>query len=171
LGILVVASPCIEFVERKQYINNKFLFGVFSASLISISATIFTAPVAIYYFGYISNVSLITNLLVCTPATVALCLAVLGIIFVPFGKVFFLLSEIIVKYVNAVINYFGSLIFAATDLPFFAVYFAVGIIIILLCVLLACKKRLNVLKLTEMNNKRIKEGGGKIRWRSYTKKI
>ncbi len=169
-GILVVALPCIEFIERKELIKNKVLFWVLSASLISISATVLTAPVVIYYFGYLSNVALITNLLICTPAEIALCLAILGLLIMPFERVFFFVSGIIIKYINAVINYFGTLEFSITVLPRWTAFLAVGIVIILLFGLLACKKRINMLKLEEIYNKKIKEGGKKVKWQLFTKK-
>ena len=169
-GILVVALPCIEFVERKELVKNKVLFWVLSTSLISISATILTAPVVIYYFGYLSNVALITNLLICTPAEIAICLAILGLLIMPIERFFFALSEIIIKYINAVINYFGTLKFSVTVLPRWTAFIAIVLVIILLFGLLACKKRINMLKLMEIHNKKIKEGGKKVKWQLFTKK-
>lgn len=169
-GVLVVAAPIIEFVKEKEYVKSKFLFGIFSAVVISLSATLLTLPAMIYHFGYVSNVFIITNLLVCTPATVAMCLTILGFIFVPLEKVFFFLSQVIVKYINSVINYFGSLEFATTDLPQAATYIAVVVIIIILLILLACKKHINMLKLNEMNEKRKREGGKRFKWQSFMRK-
>ena len=141
-----------------------------STSLISISATILTAPVVIYYFGYLSNVALITNLLICTPAEIAICLAILGLLIMPIERFFFALSEIIIKYINAVINYFGTLKFSVTVLPRWTAFIAIVLVIILLFGLLACKKRINMLKLMEIHNKKIKEGGKKVKWQLFTKK-
>ena len=169
-GILVVALPCIELVERKEYIKSKILFWVFSNSMISISATVLTAPVVIYYFGYISNVALITNLLICTPANIALCLAILGLIIMPLEKIFFTLSGTIIKYINAVINYFGGLKFSVTVLPRWTAFLAAIAVVILLFGLIACKKYINMLKLKEIHSKKIKEGGKKVKWQSFMKK-
>ena len=169
-GILVVAIPCINFIKDNEYVKNKFLFYLVSSSLISISATIMTAPVMIYYFGYLSNVALITNLLVCYPATVALVLSVMGLVFLPFEKAFFFLSSVIIKYINGVINYFGNLSFAITKTPEYTVYIAVGVIIVILWTLLACKRRIDMLKLKEIYDKKIKEGGKEVKWQLFMKK-
>ncbi len=169
-GVLVVATPIIEFIKENEYIKCKFLFGIFSAVVISLSATLLTLPATIYHFGYISNVFIITNLLVCTPATVAMCLTIFGFIVAPLGRVFFFLSQIIVKYINAVINYFGSLEFATTNVSKSKMYVAIAIIIVVLLILLACKKYISVLKLNEVNEKRKQEGGKRIKWQSFMKK-
>lgn len=169
-GILVVAIPCIDFIKDKEYVKNKFLFYLVYSSLISISATLMTAPVMIYYFGYLSNVALITNLLVCYAATVALVLSVMGLVFLPFEKAFFFLSSVIIKYINGVINYFGNLSFAITKTPEYTVYIAVGVIIVILWTLLACKRRIDMLKLKEIYDKKIKEGGKEVKWQLFMKK-
>ncbi len=169
-GILAVAIPCVDFIEEKKYIKNKFWLYLISSVLISVSASVMTAPVVIYYFGYISNVALITNLLVCSVSTVALVLCILGLIFLPLEKVFFFLSSIIIKYINAVINYFGNLPFAITITPAYTVYIAIAVIIIILLGLLACKRRIDMLKLKKIHIKKIKEGGKKVKWQSFMKK-
>ena len=169
-GILVVAIPCTDFIKQNQYIKSKALLYLISSVLISVSASIMTAPVVIYYFGYISNVALITNLLVTSISTVALILSILGIIFVPIEKIFFFLSSVIIKYINVVINYFGNLPFTITNAPKYTVYIAIGIIIIILWALLACKRHLDMLKLKEMYDKKIKEGGKRVKWQSFMKK-
>ncbi len=161
-GILVVALPIARYL--KGIIKTRLLFEIVSAILISLSATVMTAPIVIYYFGYISNVLLITNLLVCYPSTVALVLTILGLIFPILQKPLFYLSDIIIKYINAVINYFGSLPFAVTRFPEYVAFIAAGVILILLLILLACKKRIDMLKLKEVCNKKIREGGKRIKW-------
>lgn len=169
-GILVVAVPCIDFIKENEYVKNKVLFYLISSSLISISATVMTAPIVIYYFGYISNVALITNLLVCSASTTALVLSVFGLIFLPFEKIFFFSSSVIIKYINVVINYFGNLSFAITRTPEYTLYIAIGVIIVILWSLLACKRRINMLKLKEIYDKKIKEGGRKVKWQLSMKK-
>lgn len=169
-GILVVAAPIIEFIKEKEYIKNKILFDIFSAVIITLSATLLTLPAMIYHFEYVSNVFIVTNLLVCIPATFAMCFAILGLIMPPLEKVLFFLSETIVKYINAVINYFGSLSFSTTRVERSTVYIAITAIIIVLLILLACKNYINVLKLNEINEKRKQEGGERFKWQSFMKK-
>ncbi len=169
-GILAVAMPVTNYIKENELIKNKFIFKIFSSVLISVSASVLTAPVTIYYFGYISNVSLITNLLVCYPSTIALILGVLGLILPVFYEPFFFLSELIIKYINGVVNYFGELPFAVTEVPQYFAVLALALIIAVLFSLIACKKRIDMLKLKEVNEKRIKEGGKSRKWRFLVNK-
>ena len=164
-AIIVVALPITEYVSQNGIIKSKILLSLFSAVLISISALIFTAPVTVYFFGYLSNVSVVTNLLISAPASVAMILCVLGFLF-PFAEgLLFYLSEIIVSYMNAVINYFGSLPFAITILPKYTAFIFLAVIITVLWILLACKKRKSMLKLKEIRAKKSKERSKRIKWR------
>ncbi len=164
-AILVVAIPLSEYITQKEIVKNKFLQWIVTASLISISALIFTSPVTIYNFGYISNFSVLTNLLVGIPASAALIICILGFCF-PFAEsLFFGVGEIIVTYINAVINYFGSLRFAVTPLLRYFAFISLVIIIIVLWVLLACKNRKDMLELKEIREKKAKERSKKVKWR------
>ncbi len=165
-AILVVALPVCEFICEKGIVKSGILTATVSSCIISISALIFTAPVTIYVFGYISNVSVVTNLLISLAVTVAIYLCIIGFL-VPFLKpIIFGMSTIVVRYINSVINYFGSLPFATTNLSKFAAVFAGILIIALLWILVACKNRKDMLKLEEIRLKKYNEGGGKIKWQS-----
>lgn len=164
-AILVVTLPIIEYVRQNKIIKSKVLISLASAVLISISTLIFTAPVAACVFGYISNVSVFSNLLIGTPASAAMIMCILGFV-LPFAEgLLFGISEMIVKYINSTINYFGSLPFATTELPKYSVIIFVLMIIIILWILLACKNRRDMLKLKEIRLKKYKEGGKKLKWR------
>ena len=169
-GILVVAIPVTEYVSKRKIIKSKILLGLFSSVAISISALLLTAPLTIYIFGYISNVSVITNLLISNVVTWAIILCILGLCLPFLSKIFFVLSGFLVTYINFIINYFGSLPFAVTRLHQFVSCIAVLIVVIVFWVLLACKKHNDMIKLKEIDNKRIKEGGKKIKWQSQMKK-
>ncbi len=153
-GILVIAIPIINYIRRKDIIRNKIILTLLSSILISLSALILTAPVTVYNFGYISNVSIITNLLISNAVTIAITLCILGIMFPFLSGVFFTLSGLVVKYINYIINYFGALPFAITELPKSVTIIAVGLVIIVFWILLACKKRNNMIKLKEIQSKR-----------------
>ncbi len=170
-GILAVAVPVSEYIKENELIKNKILLKLIGAVLISLSAAIMTAPIVIYCFGYISNVLLITNLLVCFPSTLALVLGIIGIILPIFSEPFFLFSNIIIKFINWVINYFGNLPFSITVLPKFFAFLATVIIIVVLWGLLACKKRIDMLKLNKVYEKKIKEGGKSIKWLGEKKNL
>lgn len=171
-GILVIAIPIIDYIRRKEIIRSKIVLSVFSTVLISLSALLLTMPVTIYNFGYISNMSIITNLLISGAVTFVIVLCILGLIFPFVSEIFFFVSGLAVRYINFVINYFGGLPFAITKLPQYVSFLTVGLVIIVFWILLACKRRNNMIKLKEIERKRIKEGGGKeIKWQSQTKKF
>ncbi|MBR4099471.1 MAG: ComEC/Rec2 family competence protein [Clostridia bacterium] len=163
-AILAVAIPITEYVKESKIIKNELLLSLFSSIVISLSALIFTAPVTTYIFGYVSNVSLITNLLISTAATLALILCILGFL-LPFAKtVLFGAGSVIVNYINAVINYFGSLSFATTQTDKKVTVYMIVVIIAILWTLVACKNYKDMLKLKEIRLKKYKEGGGKVKW-------
>ncbi len=154
-SVLVVSVPVINSVNECEVIRKKWLLWVFSSAVISISALIFTAPITIYRFGYISCVSLLTNLLISTPASWAMIFCILGFVFEPL----FFVSEVIVTYINAVINNFGSLPFATVNTPSFTMILPILLIIAILLGLVACKVRGDMVKLNEIETKLIIEGG------------
>lgn len=168
-GILVIALPVMNYLTRNKIVRNKLLNAVITSVVFSLSATVMTLPVTIYIFGYVSTVSVLSNLLISSAVTAALSIAVVGLIvnmLVPFmAKPVFLVANVLTKYINTVIEYLGSLPFAVKEMPEYTAYIAIFIIFALLSLLLACKKRSNMLKLEAMNAKIIKEGGGKLKWR------
>lgn len=170
VGILVVALPVIKYISERKIIKSKILLSIVTLAILSVSALILTAPVVIYIFGYISNVSVITNLLISSAVTAALNLCIMGFAFPFLEGAFFKLSEILVAYVNNVINYFGSLPFATTVLPKWTSFLAVSVIIAFFWILLACKRRKDMIKLEQIENKRIKEAGVKPKWQSFMRK-
>ncbi len=163
-AILAVALPVTEYLSEKEIIKSKALLSVVSTVLISLCALVFTAPVAVYVFGYISNVSLVTNLLIGLATSTALILCILAFVVTFAESLLFSVSQIIVTYINWVINYFGSLSFATTNLPKYSAFIFAAVIIIVLWILLACKKRQDVLKLKEIRIKKYKERGKRFRW-------
>ena len=168
-AILCVALPVGDYIAKCELIKSKALNSVLSLVLISISALIFTAPVVIYIFGYISNVSIITNLLIDSPSSLAMSLCVLGFIIPPLKPILFFLSNVIVSYMNFVINFFGSLPFATTDTPRPLAFVTVIIIVAILWILIACKNKINVIKLNEIRLKKHNERG-KLKWQSSPNK-
>ncbi|MBQ4120317.1 MAG: ComEC/Rec2 family competence protein [Clostridia bacterium] len=158
-SILVVSIPVIEMLKERKIIKNKLLLTVFSSVIISISTLIFTAPVTIYYFGYISCVSVITNLLIANVTSYAMIFCILGFAFPILAVPFYKISELLVSYINAVINFFGTLPFSTVDTPRFTIILPILLIIMAFWVLVACKLRGDMVKLKEMEIKRVVEGG------------
>ncbi len=168
-AILVVALPVSDYIIENELIKPKWLNLVLPIILISLSALIFTSPITIYVFGYVSNVSIITNLLISWAVSLAMNLCLVGFI-IPFLKpLLFFISSLLVRYINFVINFFGELPFATTNTPKWLAFVMAGIIVIILCLLIACKERQNVVKLKEMRLKKYRERG-KYKWQSLTKR-
>ncbi|MBO5210631.1 MAG: ComEC/Rec2 family competence protein [Clostridia bacterium] len=169
-GILSVALPVSEFLRENRIIKLKIMQKVVSAVLITLSALLFTLPVTISVFGYVSNMSLVSNLLTSYAITLVIRLCILGFVLFPLRSVIFYITSLIIKYINAVVNYFGSAEFAVTYLPNWAAPVSAVAIFLILCILLACAKRENMLKLKSVVNKKIIEGGEKLKWPSFLRK-
>ncbi len=168
-GILVVALPIIKYVKENKLILFPPFLWLFSSVVISLSALMFTLPVAISAFGYISTMSVISCLLISTPATAAIWIAVTALAVEPIlpivGRLLFYVCEKIVAFINFCINKIGALWFSVVDVPQFAAYFAAANIIVILWALIACKKHNDMIKLEKIRKKIAEEGGRSLRWR------
>ncbi len=168
-GIVAVALPTDRYIKQNNIIKFSVLRGLLSSVIISLSATLLTLPIVIYVFGFVSTVGVITTLIITYPVTFSIWISVIGLIvnlFIPsFSKVIFIPCGYLLKFTNYIINKMGKLPFAVIYTDKICVCVAIGVIIIIFCVLLACKKRLNMLKLKEMRRKIIKEGGRVLKWR------
>ena len=166
-AILVVALPVGKYLTTK--LKNKWLQIIVTAVLISLSALVFTSPITIYVFGYVSNVSVLTNLLTSWAVTAAMYLCILGFL-IPFSKpVLFFLSSLAIKYINFVINYFGELPFAVSKTPQWLAFVMAGVIVLILWILIACKHKQDMVKLKEIYFKKYNERG-KRKWQSLMKR-
>ncbi len=170
LGILAVALPVYNNFKIEKKIPKYIVTNI----LISLSALLLTLPVTVYIYGYISNMSVITNLLISFPVTVILSVTVVAVVLSPvlpfISSVALGIIDYGVKYVNFVINYMGSRSFATTRLPQWVAFVAVLVILVVFHLLITCKKRRDMLKLKEMNQKIIKEGGDRKKWQLFLKK-
>jgi len=167
-GILVVAIPFVEKLEKHNKLN--FITKPIVTSVaFSLSALIFTMPVIVYTFGYISTVSVISNLLISSVVSLALYWALAGLIIrpiIPFlSRYIFVVAGALTKYINYVIEYMGSLPFAVKTVPQYWGYISIFCIFFICLLLVACKKRNDMLKLKRMRDKILMEGGGKLKWR------
>lgn len=170
LGILAVAIPIYKNFKIKGKVYNYIVVN----TLISISALLLTLPVTVYIYGYISNMSVVTNLLISFPVTVILSATVAAVVLSPVlpfvSSVALGIIDYGVRCINFVINYMGSRPFATTRLPEWVLFVAVLVILMVFYVLITCKKRRDMLKLKEMNQKIVKEGGNRKKWQSFLKK-
>lgn len=120
-GILALCGDGSKFICNRLKLKHKFSKGAVASLCCSFSAMVMTIPTCIYYFGYISTVALISNLLISFAVTAALILAIialcLNLIFIAPAKPFFLAAGLLTKYINLIIEYFGGLPFATAEVP------------------------------------------------------
>ena len=167
-GILAVALPIIKALENNDVFKIGFVKTVISSIIISLSAMLLTLPVTIYVFGYVSTVSVLANLLISSAVTFVICLALIGLILnlvIPLiSPPVFYLTQVITDYINTVIEKLGSKDYATMEIPKRMVYLSLLAVFTVFWTLLCCKRRKNVLKLNQMKEKIVKEGGGKLKW-------
>ncbi len=170
-GILAVALPVCDYLKNRL---KGILKGLCESAVLSLSAMLMTLPVVIYVFGYISTVGVITNLFISLPVSLCLCVAVAALIISPLlpfiASVLLNLCDMAVRYINFVINYFGSLKFSVVEVGKWGTVGGVALIFLTFKIMLACKVRADMLKLKEMNEKIISERGSVLKWRLFLKK-
>ena len=151
-----------------SYVKNPLVFFFFDLILLSLSALLLTLPVAIYVFGSVSTVALLSNILISNVVTITLCLGVFAILtsFVSdsITAVIMMPCHGLLKYINAVINTLGEWKYSYLSVNKGWSFFAIFLIILLFWLLVACKKRQDVLKSKEMRTKIMKESGRKSKW-------
>ncbi len=114
-GIIILSGPISKRIKSLLHIRLKFLRVIVEMISVTLSALIFTFPVTVYYFGAVSTVAVITNLLVSGAVTAVLIMSSVALPFSLVGSFsyfangLFFFTEYITRYFNAVINYFGSL--------------------------------------------------------------
>ena len=125
LGIILI-TPRLnahfeDLISRSSLNDNKMFRRIFSyvASAVSASAGafIFTAPLIAVYYGYLSLVSPLTNILVLWAVSVVFCTAIvscaLGFIFTPLGAAAGYLVSFLIRYILFVAKTMASFRFSA----------------------------------------------------------
>ena len=115
---------------------------IFDSLLISVSATIFTLPASVYYFGTVSIIAPITNLLTINLAFVSMIstLISLTVSFIPFeifhsiAKILFTITDYILKLLITIINTTGSVKYASISANESFVYLGIIITVSLLLI-------------------------------------
>lgn len=173
-GVLALAPAATDGILNAFKTENRFLSSLTSAVITPLSATLMTLPVTVYCYGYISTVSVITNLLIDYAVTVSLIFAFISVLL--FGllpqlsRLTFFVAGITAKYINYVIVTMGSQPFAVLKMSKTAVISSVVLIFGVLELTLACKRREDMLKSemalekirNELEEKRKK--GGRKQW-------
>lgn len=170
-GILGIATPILSYFGESKLMKIRMSKTIISTIVVTLSATVMTLPLTISIFGYISVVSVITNLLISFAVTVSIYAVIFALVFssfIPFlADIFYLPAFYVTKYVNSVIVYFGELPFAVMNTPQYTYYIAIFVIFLIIWGLLACKKRKNMLRLKEIQEKILKEGGKALNGNSF----
>lgn len=168
LGIVSVAMPCLDFIKERKLLKTGAAYAFASAIFVTLSATLFTLPVSIYTFGYISNVSVFTNLLIDAVAGIALQISAVGLLaglcFPNISRLLFIAAELAADYINRIINLFGSLPFATSEMGTGEFYASLLLVAAVIAALLAFKKHLYKLRLDEIYRKIASERGRKLKW-------
>lgn len=168
LGITAVALPITKHL-KERYTGDSLIFCAAELAIVTLSALLFTMPVTVWVFGYISTVAVISNIMVTYAVTLSLYFAAAGLVFYyvfPLaGNILLAAASLVAKYVNFVINELGALPFAAVRLGRYNILFALLLLFSVIFGLFACKHRRDMLKLKIKNEKIISEGGGKLKWR------
>ncbi len=114
-GIIILSEPISNKLISFLNIRFKILRVVVELTVVTLSALVFTFPVTVYYFGAVPAVAVITNLLVGQAVTAVMILSASALPFALissssyFANGLFFFTEYIMRYFNAVINYFGGL--------------------------------------------------------------
>lgn len=117
-------------------IKSKIIKTVLGVVLTSVFAVIFTLPVTIRIFGYVSIISPITNLLITYPTTVALIvnIAALVVSVLPMGHILsypmFMLSALLSRVITYIVNQLAKLQITVAVLPKTSVWLSIIIIFI-----------------------------------------
>ena len=168
LGITAVALPVIGFINKDKSENGLLMCAV-SSAVVTLSALLFTLPVTAYVFGYISTVSVASNMLISYAVTLGLSFSAVGLVAYPVlpfaAQILFTAAELSAKYTEFIIKMFGSLPFSVIRLGKYAFVFAIFLLFSVIFILFACKRKQDMLKLKIMREKIISEGGGRLIWR------
>lgn len=119
-GIIVLSDPLTDRLIKG--IKSRLLKTVISSVVVTVSATVTTLPIMIFYFHGVSIVAVITNLLISFFINGALLLSLLGVavFYLPYGEILckpiLTASELAVRYSNEVIYLLGNFKYAYIDL-------------------------------------------------------
>ncbi len=125
-GILVPYPIWMRRIDawlKKRGWDNAAIHTICSLALTTIAATLCTMPICIYYFGYISVIAVLVNMLISHAvsaaliATVAALLLAVAPLFRYLTMAVFFVAEYVCRYVVAVIRFFGDLPFATVPVP------------------------------------------------------
>ena len=152
LGILFLAEPIKTWILNRRYIRSvkgkyKKYIGVFASSVgMSIGATAFVTPLCAYYFGMVSLIGVVTNLLTLWVVSFTfygvIAATLLGFLYQPMGGIIAQIVSFPVAYIIGVSNILSDFPLAAvyTD-SVYIVCWLVFVYVLLLIFILSKQKR------------------------------
>ncbi len=120
-GVIIISPYAVTLADKIVQIEvkyiAKFLKGIILATMQTIFAVLFTLPIQIITFGFISTVFLPANLLICSVSIAAMSLTVAGTVlhFLPFLEI---LAIIPFKLADLLADYMIAVVTLLADVPF-----------------------------------------------------
>ncbi len=136
-AVIYITPLVLGMIYSKVKLRHFIVKYLIDAIVVSVLAQLFTAPITIYNFGYISLISSVVNVLVSFFITLLLVLTLCGILFskITFmGKGFFFITDLASKYIVSAIKFFSEFKYSAIKVPQVTSFYAAIIILVLLLI-------------------------------------
>lgn len=161
LGLLVLYPQFLKAIKYK-FSNRPLLTIILNCAAVSLSAFIATFPTCAYYFGYVSTVAILVNLLISLAVSIMLVCGVMGVVFAYLNlnflvSVLFFITDALADYFRKTVHFFASLPYCTVSfnntalLTVFVLLLYFGIYL-----LYTCKKRPYLVKLFKEKVRRVK---------------
>lgn len=141
VAIIWVVPFYSQLVEEKFHISSKIIKAILNIVFCSVFAMIFTLPVVIKKFGFVSVISPFTNLLVTYPITISLVLNIIALLLslMPvinvLGRVVFFVTDMCAKFVVFIVNKIAQLPITVAILPDSAFVFSILLIAAIIAIM------------------------------------
>ena len=138
LSIVWIVPWYYQKTVDKFSVTSKFIKTILGMASISIFAVIFTLPVIVKTFGYVSLVGIFTNLLVTYPVMFALVLNILSLVLnaIPFisfiSDIIFCITGLFAKFIVFTVNTTSKLPITVAVLPKTAVWWSIVLILVVI---------------------------------------
>ena len=138
LAIIWIVPFYFKIVTERFNIKSMILKGIIGSVLCSIFAVVFTMPVTIKVFGYVSIVGPITNMIINLPITIALVFSIIALILSAFPIIkyisypMFLAAGLCSHFTVCVVNLIASLPVTVAVLPKSAFWWSILIVLVVI---------------------------------------
>ena len=138
IAIIWIVPFYYRVIVEKFDICSKFIKTIIASVLCSVFAILFTLPVTIKVFGYVSIVSPFTNLLVNVPVTIGIVFNVLAIIIsaIPYIKIIayplFLIAGLCSRIIVFIVDLFAKIPITVAVMPKVAFWWSIVLITIII---------------------------------------